>query len=267
LRAVYVIAAGECKGLPGVRRASISASMRRIAFLISSDMLRDAANARSDIHELDAQMAALVPACRDAGLALELAVWNAQGVDWAQFDAAVIGATWDYMDQAETFLTTLERIESQIRLFNSSRLVRWNIEKTYLRDLEAGGAPTIPTIWAPRATQDAAADAFAAFETDTLVIKPQVGASSWRLARVKKGEPWPDASALPPGAALIQPFLPGIAEVGEVSLMTYGGAISHAVRKIPEAGDFRVQSLFGGREVAHEATNAEIGRASCRERV
>jgi len=231
--------------------------MKRIAFLISSDMRRDAANPRPDIHELDAQMAALAPACRDVGLALELNVWNAADVDWGEFDAAVIGPTWDYWDQADTFLSTLERIEARTPLFNSSRLVRWNIEKTYLRDLEAGGAPTIPTLWAPRATPEAAADAFTAFETDTLVIKPQVGASAWRLVRLKKGEPWPDAAALPTGAALIQPFLPGIAEVGEVSLMTYGGQVSHGVRKVPKGGDFRVQSLFGGREVAHDVTDVE----------
>lgn len=231
--------------------------MKRIAFLVSANMFPDAANAREDIHELGCERAELEPACADAGLGLELAIWNASDTDWSAFDAAVIGPTWDYWDQPEAFLATLERIEAQTRLFNSAALARWNIDKRYLRDLEAGGAPIIPTLWIDRVTPEAVADAYAAFETDTLVVKPQVSAGAWRLARLRKDEPWPDAEALPPGAAMIQPFLPGVVEAGEVSLMTYGGVVSHGVRKIPKAGDFRVQSNFGGRELVHQPTAEE----------
>ncbi len=39
--------------------------------------------------------------------------------------------------------------------------------------------------------------------------------------------------------------------------MCFGGALSHAVRKLPAPGDFRVQGMHGGSVVAHEATAAE----------
>jgi glutathione synthase/RimK-type ligase-like ATP-grasp enzyme len=45
---------------------------------------------------------------------------------------------------------------------------------------------------------------------------------------------------------MIQPFLPAIGEEGELSLFYFDRRFSHAVRKRPRAGDFRVQEQFGG---------------------
>jgi glutathione synthase/RimK-type ligase-like ATP-grasp enzyme len=45
--------------------------------------------------------------------------------------------------------------------------------------------------------------------------------------------------------ALVQPYQPDI-ERGEMSLVFLGGQYSHAVLKRPRAGDFRVQTDFGG---------------------
>jgi hypothetical protein len=53
---------------------------------------------------------------------------------------------------------------------------------------------------------------------------------------------------------LIQPMMNAIATEGEYSLFYFGGAFSHAILKIPSAGDFRVQEQFGGREITIEAS-------------
>lgn len=45
---------------------------------------------------------------------------------------------------------------------------------------------------------------------------------------------------------ILQEYLPAIETEGEVSLIFFDGQFSHAVRKIPKSGDFRVQSDFGG---------------------
>ena len=45
---------------------------------------------------------------------------------------------------------------------------------------------------------------------------------------------------------MIQQFLTAIETTGEWSLMYFGGCFSHAVRKMPTSGDFRVQKEFGG---------------------
>ena len=46
---------------------------------------------------------------------------------------------------------------------------------------------------------------------------------------------------------MIQPFLTSIVEEGEYSLFYFGGAFSHAIKKVPQEGDFRVQEEHGGR--------------------
>uniref|UniRef100_UPI0035BE212A hypothetical protein n=1 Tax=Spongiibacter marinus TaxID=354246 RepID=UPI0035BE212A len=89
-------------------------------------------------------------------------------------------------------------------VWNSPALVRWNIEKTYLRELDEAGAPSIPTLWADKADDAAIAQGFERFGGDKLVVKPLVGGGAWRQALVRKGEPLPAADELPLGACLIQ---------------------------------------------------------------
>ena len=45
---------------------------------------------------------------------------------------------------------------------------------------------------------------------------------------------------------LLQPFLPAVLNEGERSLVYFGGAFSHALDKVPIAGEFRVQEEHGG---------------------
>jgi glutathione synthase/RimK-type ligase-like ATP-grasp enzyme len=56
---------------------------------------------------------------------------------------------------------------------------------------------------------------------------------------------------------IVQPYASGV-EAGEVSLFFFGGELSHAVRKVPKPGDYRVQALHGGSEEHHEASVAEL---------
>lgn len=49
---------------------------------------------------------------------------------------------------------------------------------------------------------------------------------------------------------LVQAYLPEIATGGELSMVSIDGRYSHAVRNVPKAGDFRVQSDFGGKATA-----------------
>ena len=45
---------------------------------------------------------------------------------------------------------------------------------------------------------------------------------------------------------MIQPFMANVLEGGEPSLLFFEGRFSHAVRKVPQPGDFRVQPEFDG---------------------
>jgi hypothetical protein len=75
------------------------------------------------------------------------------------------------------------------------------------------------------------------------VAKPRVSHSAWRTIRWSPGDGIDDG---PAGAAIIQPYLPEIETQGETSLIYFGGRFSHAVGKVPQPGDFRVQPEYDG---------------------
>ena len=93
------------------------------------------------------------------------------------------------------------------------------------------------------------------------VVKPAVSVGAIGASRISIGGGGQRATALaeaaPDGEVLVQPFMAGVAD-GEVSILVLDGEVSHAVRKVPAAGDFRVHEFYGGTEVAHEPTSAEL---------
>lgn len=231
--------------------------MRRVAFLTSADMLAEAPDRRSDHWELDREFEPLHSACSERQIALDLAVWDAPRFEPARFDAVVIGTTWDYAARPDAFLDALDRIESAVPLFNPTRVVRWNLDKRYLADLERRGVPIVPTLFVERADDATIAAGFDRLETDELVVKPLVGASAWRQVRVRAGAALPHSDERPPGRALLQPFLPDVATEGEYSFVFFGRELSHVVRKVPKEGDYRVQSMYGAREQVHHPDDSE----------
>ncbi|WP_022700819.1 ATP-grasp domain-containing protein [Oceanicaulis alexandrii] len=234
--------------------------MTRICFLTSADMMKDRPGARDDWFEFDLEFGALSKACAAEGISLEACIWD-QPFDASVYDGFMVGTVWDYPPKLQHFLDTLDRLNEIAPVYNSPALVRWNIEKTYLKALDEAGAPSIPTLWADKADADAIAAGFDRFGGDKIVVKPLVGGGAWRQALVKKGEALPDADDLPLGACLIQPFLPGVPEEGEYSMIFFGGRFSHALNKRPKSGDYRVQSLYGATEVRWEPSEADLALA------
>ncbi|MCH8686006.1 hypothetical protein [Pedomonas mirosovicensis] len=230
-----------------------------VAVLVSRDMLPWAENRRVDAHEGDAQVALMRQAFARIGRDMEIVQWDGEGIDWSRFEAAITSITWDYAERPEAFLARLGEIAGRTRLINSLEVIRWNMRKTYLKDLAERGAQLVPTHWVERATPEAAEAAFAAFGVDRIVIKPVVGAGAWRQVLLRRGEAWPDAEALPPHEAMIQPFLPAIQDEGEYSFLFFNGQFSHAVVKTPKQGGLpypdelwrlgRALSALGGRSV------------------
>ncbi|HPF22203.1 MAG: hypothetical protein R3C08_03400 [Hyphomonas sp.] len=216
----------------------------KIAYLASQVTLPGTPNRRDDAFEHDYMMDALRPAFTAKGMTVEDVSWDDPAADWGSYAAAIIGTTWDYWDRQAEFLATLDRIESATRLFNPAAVVRWNIHKTYLRDLEAKGARIIPTVWLDKADAAGAAAAFDTLGADDLVFKRQVGAGAHGQHRLKRGEPVPDM----PHAMMVQPFVPAIQTEGEYSFIYIGGEFCHALVKRAVPGDYRIQSKYGGKE-------------------
>lgn len=218
--------------------------MIKIAYLASKKTLPGSPLRRSDAFEHDRMMYALRAPFAELGMEVIDVDWADETQNWAEFDAAIIGTTWDYWDYAEQFLETLASIEQVTPLFNSADLVRWNSHKGYLEDLAKKGARLIPTLWIDEVDDAAFASAFETLGSDDLVFKRQVGAGADGQYRLSPSDPRPDM----PYPMMVQPFLSRIQEEGEYSFIFIDGDFSHALLKQAKAGDYRIQSSYGGIE-------------------
>ncbi len=233
-----------------------------VAYLSSADTMPGSAAAREDRFEHDISIGFLGQGLHYAGRSIEPVQWDAVGINWQKYEAAVIGTAWDYTQNLDKFLGRLNEITAHIPVLNPPALLAWNARKTYLQDLAQKGCPVIPTLWLEQPDEAACRSAFARFNTDTLVIKPQVGAGAWRQAKLHAGDPWPNADDLPNGLTMVQPFLENISLEGEYSLLFFNRVFSHAVLKQAAPGDYRIQSSYGGTDTPFAPTPADIAAAT-----
>lgn len=235
--------------------------VQRVALLIAANLASEAPDRRADACLFDLERRALEAAFGPAGLTLETVRWSEDGVDWGRFDAALLLACWDYQDRHDAFLARLDEIAAAgVAIFNPLDLVRWNIRKTYLRDLEARGVPIVPTLWveAPEAADLHAA--FTAFGCDDIVLKRQHGAGAKGQARHSRAAA-PASGRVLDRSGMIQPLIGSIVTEGEYSFLFVDGAFSHALVKRAAAGDYRIQEAYGGRSARVEPAAADLARA------
>jgi len=236
--------------------------MKKVAMLISEDLLPSQEGRRSDAFEFDEQVEKLVPAFAAENIIFEPLLWTEAAAKAADYDAMMPLMVWDYVHgKKRPFLNAMAKAARQTKLLNSYEVIEWNSDKKYLDDLAKKGAPVISTLSVDRVTETGVNRAFNTLKTDHLIIKPRIGAAAWRQVSFKKGEPFPKSSELPPGAALIQPFQKSVEEEGEYSLLFFGGQFSHALIKRPKPGDYRIQSLYGGTEESYKPTPAQLSVA------
>ena len=100
----------------------------------------------------------------DLGWEVEMVPWR-RAVDWDDYDVVYICTPWDYQSDVAAFLDVLEAVErSSAQLVNSLELVRWNLEKTYLGELEMRGTDIVPSLFFDRFDADRVAECFAAHD-------------------------------------------------------------------------------------------------------
>ena len=191
------------------------------------------------------------------GVHAEPAVWDAPR-DWGAFDAVVVRSCWDSHLRRDEFVAWAERVAaSGARLHDPAPMLVWNSDKRYLRELAARGIAVVPTAWVAAADDGPRAPSLAAVLRaegwNEAVVKPAISAGAYETWRTSADTAAADAArfaALVCGGAgevLVQPFVEQVLRDGEWSLVFVAGRFSHAVRKRPASGDFRVQRQFGGR--------------------
>jgi len=207
----------------------------------------------------------LVPALAALELAGGPCVWNDPAVDWPSFDAIVIRSPWDYFERVTEFRAWLQaRVAGRALLCNAADVLAWNFDKRYLEELASAGVSVVPTLCIARGEQPDLASLARARGWNEVVIKPAISGGAYRTHRFRIEEVGAYAAEiagiLGDRGLLMQPFLPEIAE-GELSLLFFDGVFSHAVRKRPRPGDYRVQVQYGGTTEAVDVTATLVERA------
>ncbi len=191
----------------------------------------------------------LAAALKERGVDARPALWDA--IDPRSLNGATVWlrSTWDYFVRAREFLPWIEKFRARPgTLWNPVETVLWNVDKIYLRELEARGIAMPRTFWfepgervdMPRLLTDSG--------WNQAVLKPRISGGAWGTHRVDRStrlseEEW--AFILASGA-IVQEYVSEVATVGELSLLYFDGRFSHAVRKRTAKDDFRVQLEFGG---------------------
>ena len=200
------------------------------------------------ISESDAHAARALEA---RGVTVTGLAWNDTDARFSGFDAAIFRSSWDYHHAPEAYLSWLARWEGAgVRFWNPPDLVRWNLTKRYLLDLGQRGVSVVPTVVLDEPASSHLPAVLAGHGWRQAVVKPLIGASGHDATLVGPGDVHAVAAAIDGGRirrpVLVQPFVEAIATRGECSMIFIEGEMTHAVLKQPAAGDFRVQSSYGG---------------------
>jgi len=229
-------------------------------------MLRVGLVTCADVPRLAADDHLLADELQRRGVATEAVVWDDPAADWAAFDRLVLRSCWDYHLQPGAFLEWLDsRERAGDRIFNPPALVRQNMHKSYLRGLDSGGIPIPPTAWLHRGRSVSLAGLLEQRGWTEAVVKPAVSACAFQTFGVSSASAPLEQDRLDrmlqAGDVLVQRFLPEIQSEGEWSLVFFAGRYSHAVRKRPKGGDFRVQAHLGGTVAAEDPPDSLVQQA------
>jgi glutathione synthase/RimK-type ligase-like ATP-grasp enzyme len=171
-------------------------------------------------------------------------------MNWDRYDLVYTAAPWDYPDNALEFMQVMEQVaDSSATLVNPIELVRWNVAKTYLRDLQSRGTAIVPSRWYERFEQEELPTWFEQLDCRKIILKPVISANAantFLLEAPVATATRKELEAVFAGRAfMVQPFIENIRSEGEFSLFYIEGVLSHAIQKIPKPGDFRVQEEHG----------------------
>jgi len=194
---------------------------------------------------------------KEKGVETEVLIWDEilEKDSLNNFDLVLVRTIWDYYKKVDKFMKFLNLLEeSRVRVLNPIDIVRWNMDKKYLQELQNEGFDIIPTIFnfGDPGSFDEAVDR----GWKKMILKPMISAGSYHTFVLEEGERLLFDELLDKHYKnrpfMLQEFIPEISE-GEISTITLTNPdnaevedFSYSVTKVPKKGDYRVQFNFGG---------------------
>ena len=207
----------------------------------------------------------VVNALKAEGLNAIRLAWDDANFDWNSTKCIIFRTTWDYFDRFSEFSVWLTKVSKQTTLINSEAIIRWNIDKHYLQDLQKNNVHITETHFIEKGMQTTLKQLHRSLQWNETVLKPCVSGAARHTYKLNAENL--DAhetifqELTSEEAMMLQPFQYNIIEKGEISLMVFNGQFTHAVLKKAKAGDFRVQDDFGGSVHDYQPTAQEIAFA------
>ncbi len=228
---------------------------QRVAFVTYSD---DPSLSKSD--------KLLADHLRSQGFSVEATAWDSAEVNWELFDTLILRSCWNYhlhVDAFSEWLTIME--ERQKKVWNPYDTIRWNLNKSYLLDLESKHIPIIPTTILPKGSTLSLENIFEEMNIDEIVLKPTIGASAHGVYKIHRNSQQAKEAdiqtLLQQNDTIVQPFIPEVTK-GELSLIFIGKHFSHAVLKKPPRNEFRTNRHFSSEETLFRPDDDIIDQAS-----
>lgn len=221
---------------------------------------------------IDAQSTSLsiaIATCRDwplpvAGVRVVMEALEADGhsvivLPWqdgvevfADADLILPLAIWDYAKHPQAFRDWVAEVSEAGGCFaNCPKLMVWNMEKSYLLDLQQRGVNVPKTILIDKAEQ--VQPALDEQNWQRAVIKPAIGQSGHGVRMVEGAADLGDLDKL----HILQDWIPEIKQ-GELSMTFLNGDFSHAVTRMPAEDDWRANGQYGVTVTPADAPEAAI---------
>lgn len=196
------------------------------------------------------------------GLKVERINWDHPTYDWSEAKVLLFRTTWDYFDRFSEFDKWLQKVKKTCRLMNSSELIHWNINKSYLKDLRNDGIRIPPTLFIETGSQKTLEAIIEESGWPELVLKPLIAGAARHTYRLNTANCAEISivytELIQNEEMMVQEFQHQIMTKGEIALIFFGSRFSHAILKKAKKGDFRVQDDFGGTVHDYSPSEEEI---------
>ncbi len=188
--------------------------------------------------------------------------WADIEFDWCTTKYVIFRTTWDYFEKFDEFFLWIEMTKKKTVFINSSEIIKWNIDKHYLKFLQNKGINIAPTTFIEKNNFKSLSKLFIKSKWEKAVLKPAISgaARNTYCITMQNYTDFEDIfnKLIAKESMLLQEYLSDITLNGEISLIMIGGEYTHAVRKIAKKGDFRVQDDHGGKVIKYNAKASEI---------
>ena len=199
------------------------------------------------------------------GLKVTRLSWDDPDFNWSDTTYILFRTTWDYFDRFTEFSAWLKKVSQQTKLINSEAIIRWNLDKHYLLDLQNKGVHICESYFIEKGETASLQEIATKYNFKNFVLKPCISGGGRHTYKITSetiaAHETSFKKLIAEEAYIVQPFQKNIVEKGEISLIIINGEFTHAVLKIAKPGDFRVQDDFGGTVHDYTPTSEEIAFA------